>query len=316
MANYAARSNSPEELRINALKTLASAAKPLQLDTVDGHWINLPAAKLEQETRRSLGVVLSSVSGSKKLEQSAGEALDAVGERLDAKQLAARARDSKLDSKLRVVALASLKDLDTEAWKATAIQMIRNGEAALRIAVATQLAAAEPAAVTSYVRNIGLPSKDLIERQSAIALLPMLDVPEARELLAKLLADDTSEPSVLLDILEAAKAAKLDTAAIEASTGTSHLLTGGDVEAGRKIFEANLSANCTACHRIGPEGSNVGPALTEVGNKGRAYILESLMDPQAKIAEGFPAPSSMPPMGLILPPREIRDLVEFLSTQQ
>ncbi len=315
IANYAARSSSPENLRLNALEVLSSAAKPLQLDPVDGHWIDLPAAKLDQETRHALGVTLASIDGSERLKQSAGKALDAVGERLDAKQLAARARDSKLDTSLRATALTSLKQLDTAVWKATAIEMIRDGDPALRIAIAKQLATTEPAAITSYVRNIGLPSKDLTERQSAIALLPNLDVPEARELLAKLLTDEKAEPALLLDILEAAEATKLDTSSLKKSLGTNHLLSGGNAEAGRQIFEANLSANCTACHRIGPEGSNVGPALTEIGTKDRAYILESLMDPQAKIAEGFPTPSSMPPMGLILPPREIRDLVEFLSTQ-
>lgn len=313
IANYAARSSSPEALRINALEILISAAKPLQLDPVDGHWIDLPAAELDKETRRTLGVVLASISGSKALKQSAGEALDSVGERLDAKQLAARANDAKLDPSLRLVALSSLKGLDSDAWKSTAIEMIRDDNAPLRIGVAKELSLAEPATVASYVRNIGLKSKNLSERQAAIALLPILDVPEASELLTSLLADQT-EPALLLEILEASKAAKLDTTALEASIGTSHLLNGGDAEAGRQTFEANLSANCTACHRIGPEGSNVGPALTDIGKRDRDYILESLMDPQAQIAEGFPTPSSMPPIGLILPPREIRDLVEFLST--
>ncbi|MFC7339058.1 c-type cytochrome [Haloferula chungangensis] len=313
LANYAARSSSPVILRRNALHTLASAAKPLQLDSVDGHWCDLPAATLEKETRRSLGVALASINHNK-LKQSAGEALDAVGERLDAKQLAARARDSKLDPALRVLALTSLKGLDKNTWKATAIEMIRDAQASLRIAVAKQLTKDEPAAVVSYVKNIGLPSEELTERQAAVALLPDLDAPEAREILKRLLADDKAEPALLLDILEAAKSAKLDTASRESSIGTRHLLSGGDAEAGRQTFEANLSANCTACHRIGEEGSNVGPALTEIGHMGREHILESLIDPQAKIAEGFPTPSSMPPMGLILPPREIRDLVEFLST--
>ena len=321
LANYATRSSSPEALRINALEVLASAAKPLQLDPTDGHWIDLPAASLQKETRRALGVALSAIDGSKKLKQSAGAALDAVGESLDAKQLAARATNRSLDPSLRTLALSALRSRDTGLWKSTAIAMIRDGQPALRSDVARQLVSADPATVTSYVRNIGLSSKDLKEQQIAVSLLAELDAEEARTLLTTLLSDakaGKTEPAILLEILEAANAAKLDTQALETSlkTDNRHLLAGGDLEAGRQTFESNLSANCIACHRIGPEGSNVGPALTEVGKTGRAHILESLMDPQAKIAEGFPTPSTMPPMGLILPPHEIRDLVEFLSSVQ
>ncbi|MEP4077946.1 DUF7133 domain-containing protein [Haloferula sp.] len=314
LANYASRGSSPDDLRINALEILASAAEPLQLDPVDGHWIDLPSATLNRETRRSLGVLLGSISGSKELNQAAGAALDAVGERLNATQLASRARDAKLDPSLRIAALTSLKDEDETSWAATGIDMIRDGQPALRIAVAKQLASTEPEFVTSYLRNIGLPSKDLPERQASVSLLSQLDDSNARETLSMLLADEKAEPALQLEIIESAKAAKLDTSARESSLGTSHLLVGGDATAGRQTFEANLSANCTACHRIGPDGSNVGPALTEVAAKGREYILESLMDPQATITEGFPTPSSMPPIGLILSPREIRDLVEFLSS--
>ncbi len=64
-------------------------------------------------------------------------------------------------------------------------------------------------------------------------------------------------------------------------------LTGGDPALGEKIFNEHLAAQCTACHRIGDVGSDVGPSLNEIGKKGREYILESLIEPQAKIAPGF-----------------------------
>ncbi|HEY1121853.1 MAG TPA: c-type cytochrome, partial [Haloferula sp.] len=141
----------------------------------------------------------------------------------------------------------------------------------------------------------------------------------------------------------------------------SYVLAGGNAAAGKKVFEENLSANCTACHRIEAEGSNVGPPLTKVGAKGREHLLESLVTPQAKVASGYgmmtatkkdgttlagafveekdgklilaqadglklevpladiaskTAPiSTMPPMDAILKPAELRDLIEFLSTQ-
>lgn len=47
------------------------------------------------------------------------------------------------------------------------------------------------------------------------------------------------------------------------------------------------AAQCVACPRIGDEGSELVPPLTEIGKKGREYILESLLDPQAKITPGY-----------------------------
>jgi putative heme-binding domain-containing protein len=64
-------------------------------------------------------------------------------------------------------------------------------------------------------------------------------------------------------------------------------LIGGDAEIGEAVFNENLAAQCIACHRVGDEGSEVGPPLTHVGKKGREYILESLIAPQAEITPGY-----------------------------
>ena len=60
----------------------------------------------------------------------------------------------------------------------------------------------------------------------------------------------------------------------------------------------------------------MGPALDGLATrKGEAYILESLVDPQATMAEGYRAEvSPMPPMGVLLKPQEMADLMAFLMT--
>jgi quinoprotein glucose dehydrogenase len=127
------------------------------------------------------------------------------------------------------------------------------------------------------------------------------------------------------------------------------LLTGGDPRRGVQVIMQNPAAECTRCHSAFGQGSNVGPDLTKIGGTlTREQILEALLEPNARIAPGYgtvsltlrdgqvvvmagtpPAErrvpkseiaqrsnpvSAMPPMGLILKPREIRDIVEFLST--
>jgi putative heme-binding domain-containing protein len=46
--------------------------------------------------------------------------------------------------------------------------------------------------------------------------------------------------------------------------------------------------NCIGCHKIGDEGVDFGPALSEIGTKlAREAIYESILDPSSGIAFGF-----------------------------
>jgi putative heme-binding domain-containing protein len=140
------------------------------------------------------------------------------------------------------------------------------------------------------------------------------------------------------------------------------LLQGGSVSRGRETFVEHAAAQCTRCHTVRNAGSDVGPNLSGVATRlTREQILESLLEPSARIAAGYgtvgitlkdgkrvdgtlkeetathlvvlagtpPAEqriakaeiaertnpvSAMPPVGLIVKPREVRDLVAYLGT--
>lgn len=63
-------------------------------------------------------------------------------------------------------------------------------------------------------------------------------------------------------------------------------LVGGDAELGKALF--HKTQKCIACHRVGQEGGSIGPNLSDVGKRvKRDYILESIVDPSAKIVKGF-----------------------------
>jgi putative heme-binding domain-containing protein len=66
-------------------------------------------------------------------------------------------------------------------------------------------------------------------------------------------------------------------------------LVGGNPERGRLLFHTNLQLRCPACHVIGQTGGGfVGPELTDVGSRAQRHdLLESLIDPSAKIAKGY-----------------------------
>ena len=139
-------------------------------------------------------------------------------------------------------------------------------------------------------------------------------------------------------------------------------LQGGDADKGRELFIGHRVGQCVRCHKIGTalSGGNAGPDLHQAATRhDRASLLQSLIDPNAKIAKGYEAvtlvlhdgrilggiirqedanelvlekpdggkltvkladveersapKSAMPEMNRALSPRELRDLVEFLS---
>ena len=65
-------------------------------------------------------------------------------------------------------------------------------------------------------------------------------------------------------------------------------LQGGDPIRGEDIFKNRRDVQCTRCHKLNGSGGDAGPDLTGIaGRHPREYLLESIVDPSAKIAEGF-----------------------------
>lgn len=93
-------------------------------------------------------------------------------------------------------------------------------------------------------------------------------------------------------------------------------LTVGDAARGKTIFQTHPVAACNRCHVVAGEGGPIGPALDGIASrKSEDYLYESLVDPQAVMAEGYPAEvSPMPPMGVLLSEQEVRDLMAYLMT--
>jgi mono/diheme cytochrome c family protein len=89
----------------------------------------------------------------------------------------------------------------------------------------------------------------------------------------------------------------------------------GNAEAGKKVFTEEAVPACSTCHTFAAAGSTteVGPNLDDaLADKDADFILESIVDPDAEITEGF-ADNLMPEdYGEKLSKQQLADLVAFL----
>jgi mono/diheme cytochrome c family protein len=130
----------------------------------------------------------------------------------------------------------------------------------------------------------------------------------------KSMRDSISPPENRLDLLEALVARGVD---INLSELNVAAVVGGNAVAGERIVRFHASAQCIRCHAFDGIGGIAGPNLSDVGLRlKRADLLQSMLDPQAVVAEGFGEASAMPAMAEHLTPLQIRDVVAWLSARR
>ena len=180
----------------------------------------------------------------------------------------------------------------------------------VRIEAVGQLFLRDVSAAMEVARQIiDSKSAKIPEKQAVVAALRgRADVASARLLqeLADRLAARKLDPGLKLDVFvlaresssEAVVAALKTYLAVGPKGGLKmaspelpyELLTdGGDAARGKAIINGHLGANCIACHRVdSDEGSEVGPTLRQVGGlRTKAELAESLVEPSAKIVQGY-----------------------------
>jgi mono/diheme cytochrome c family protein len=103
------------------------------------------------------------------------------------------------------------------------------------------------------------------------------------------------------------------------TTGTAPTETGGgqtgDPAAGKQIFTATAQPPCASCHTLKEAGATgtVGPKLDHVlKGKDANFIHESIVDPNAQIAQGFQAGIMPEVYDQQLNDKQLADLVAFL----
>ena len=209
----------------------------------------------------------------------------------------------KNPSSIRLAVLKTLEKIKPAPLKATLIAALNDPKSEIRtnsFAALARLAPEEALKSTQVIFKSG----KAVDQQAAIAVLGTMKHPGAVELvLTKLQSLKNQPPAIHLDLLEAAKALNhpsLQKAlkAYEASLDPADPLStyavaleGGDIARGRAVFYNHGAAQCTRCHKGQKnrfKGGVAGPHLKDVGLLHKHdYLLESLFNPNAKIAPGY-----------------------------
>jgi mono/diheme cytochrome c family protein len=172
--------------------------------------------------------------------------------------------------------------------------------------------------LTAWIRTEGLHGRAfIVDRAHGAANAPLSGTADWREV--TLLFNSGDIPRADLHLVYAAEKGKVwfdDVRLIEMLPLGGGEVRAGDAKRGESIFWSHPVAACMNCHMLGGKGSTVGPALDGIGSlKDEAYLLESLVNPNAKLASGFDniPVSPMPPMGQVLTPQELADVLAFLK---
>ena len=326
----AANPTLPPAARLDALDALSTFMAPPARDRVIGHWRPVDAVGRPREAY--LAVLKQRLPG---LSTNAPSAIRTVARELAAREAIpmdggaalAAVKDATKPVDERIACLMQLAQ-DRDAKLAEAIDAaLASTQPALRARARAVTARIDPARGESILRE-ALVGGTLAERQAAVTALGALGTDGARMLVrGQLDAVEASaaDPGMALDIVEAASADPACTervAALRARLDAEKplgswvmALEGGDAERGRQVVNFHSAAACLRCHLVEGTGGHAAPSLAGIANRhGREGLVLSLVDPNAAVAEGFGTVSSMPAMGTVLTPREVRDVVEYLST--
>jgi quinoprotein glucose dehydrogenase len=333
LARFATDSGADAAWRLLALEKLENWDKPLKRDGVWGHWIDLPARSadtLRAALARHQAAIAAAASTPELRAKS--DALSArIATNLSPEEMLSQLADAGRSESYRAVILEQIASASKDQLPKAASSLLEKIEAstpALRTRARELLAAVDPAKGADKAAA-GATAADLRERQHAIKLLASIDHASALAAIGELamkLSDGSEDPSVALEIYEAAMRAKatglramVEKAGASAKRppgfSTALLSKGGDPARGKGVFLHHEAAQCVRCHTIGNVGGTAGPNLSLIASRATPeQIIESITEPNAVIVQGFGQASAMPEMTHLLQPADVRDLAAYLGT--
>ncbi len=312
VAAIAARASAPLSVRLECLEILGEWSRPAGRDRLMALWRPLPP-RPEGLAKAALAPRWATllVDPSPEVGLAAQDLCASLGAREAVPILRRIVMDAAgLPGKragIRTGALRAIDRLGAEDLPQIVERVLASGPAAaddqpFRIEALRIQARIDPARAVERIESF-LETTRADDRQGAFSILGSIEGGKADGLLS-LWMDRLIEGKVPLegqhDLLDAAgrrstaevrqKIARFEASRPVEPPAARHreLTSGGNAERGRKLFYERAELSCVRCHRIRGDDERVGPDLAGIGSRqSREYLLESLIDPNRQIAQGF-----------------------------
>ncbi|MCK5942270.1 MAG: HEAT repeat domain-containing protein [Planctomycetes bacterium] len=299
LVHLATLANHPEKTRLEALAVLAEWRRPHGQCRVIGNWRpceHADAQIVAENFRGSADKLLADPTTAAAAARAIAQLeLTELGD-----ALVALVGNDALPTAARVAALDALAELQSTGLADAMATIDADAPVELRKRAVALLSKSAPAQAVPVLDTL-LQNASIGERQAACQALGDLQHESATELLRTWLRriDSGAAPAAIhLDILAAARKhpalgelvkAHEQSAAKLGPLGPYRIcLDGGDPRQGRRVFHDFEATRCTRCHTLRGTGGNAGPVLDGVGKRlTPEQLLESLITPSARIAEGF-----------------------------
>ena len=321
--------------RMLAFEALTEWSAPGAREPVHGRVIDIDAKTRDEKIwKRALTLSLPALAQNSPDEELRGKARDLAGKigiELDSAAALRTALDTNANAGERASCLRLLAQEHNPQLANAVDAALMSQNPKLRAAARSLFAKENPVKAIALLQQAILHG-EIIEQQEAItALASMQDIAAINALkpLARQLAQGTLSAPLQLEIIQACEARqepefaqsladwKKNFASPDPFPIFNACVEGGNAEQGQRIVAANSASQCLRCHAIAGGGGHAGPSLEGVATRyDRRGLLESLVLPNAKLAAGFGPVSAMPTMSVLLSPRELRDVVAYLSTLQ
>lgn len=301
---FSTRTDIKDNIKAEALATIGSWATPSVLDRVDG--------RFRGEIKRDPSVVRAKVQPfiANFLKEINPETIIATAGLLanlnitDANNELAKMYNESNNPKIKIALLPALNQLKYSGIESIIKSGMEDKEENVRTTALSLLnnnnvSKASLPAIVNAIFTKGT----VKEQQQILMVLGKLDLDKTQSILDDLIAqtrDKKLSPNLSLELKEAIEASgsaslKSKLAAVfKEKTNNSMMdeyaetLYGGNWREGKNIFTYNSAAQCMRCHAVGNEGGAVGPPLTTIGaTLSREQILQSLIEPSARIAPGY-----------------------------
>jgi len=300
LARFTTNRDMPEVSRRDALDALADWENPNPKDRVLNQWRPLPGRGANDAVAAIAPVLPELLKDQPSIVE---ETAAGVAERLKLKDASKPLLELVINEhakpNARTAALSALRSWKDGQLPKAAESALNSKDDKLRAEGLKALAEADPQSAIKGIAQV-IEKGSVREKQGGLAALTEMNMPEAKAVVAEWLdrlIAGKCPPEIQLDVYEAGKRSGLQEKVQQFRAGISKddplanymiSLAGGDADKGRMIFREKAEVQCLRCHKCEIGDSVVGPELTKIGaNKDRLYLLEAVIRPNAKIADGF-----------------------------